>query len=449
MLIATTFLTRFFYAAANYMSGAALFFIMSEYKRNKWLVLFLSFLASLVGGAIFAALGDALHVEEHAIVEIICWLISAMPIIGVQLLLDDDYILRTLLVVGTQMNVVFFNITAMLYFATHVYQHDFISSLCFGTAVYVIIGTCYYFFARKVYIRVKRITNPKLIQWKLLVLIPVIFLLLQMVVLSVPEVRGSIYYFLIIMTMAVAMMAVYFIMFFTFFIFEKMKKVTEKANALTMQNALWTQQVEQYKVSVENTRKARHDMRHHDAVLSMFLESGSYDEAKEYLNRHMASLDKLSTISFCRHTGVNAILYAFFESAKVAGIAPNINANVPENIGIDILDLCGLIFNLSENALNACKKMDEDDQKSIDITIEYNKNRLKVEVINACAGEVAFVDGHPVRKDDVDGGVGTRSVMDIVANYNGIINYNYEDKVFTAQAILSILLVKAEHLEHI
>ena len=435
MLIATTFWTRLVYSAANFLCGAALCFIMSEYKRSKKLVLSLLFLAALVGGLIFATLGDALHVEEHAWVEIICWIIAAFPIAGTQLLLDNDYFVRTLMVIGTQMNVVSLNITSMVYFSTHVFEHDFISSLCFGTGVYIVIGTCYYFLARKVYIRVKHKTNPRMPQWKLLAAVPVIFLLLQGVILTVAEVRVSIYYFSMILTIAVAMLAVYFIMFYTFFIFERMKRASEQAAALSMQNALWTQQVEQYKVTVENTRKARHDIRHHDAVLSMLLESESYDEAKEYLNRHMRSIEKLSPVSFCRHTGVNAILYAFFESAKSNGIEPNIKAVVPEDIGFDIVDLCGVIFNLSENALNACKKIEEGD-KSIDISITYKTNQLKVSVVNTCAEEVMLVDGHPVRKNDVTGGVGTHSVISIVEKYNGIIKYTNEGNLFKAQAVL-------------
>ena len=435
MLVATTFWTRFAYAAANYMSGAVLAFIMSEYKRQKTLVLFLFLLASLAGGAIFAALGDALHIENHAWVEIICWGIAAFPIMGAQLLLDNDYIMRSLVVLGTQMNVVSFTVTSMVYFAQHVFQHDFISSLCFGTGVYIVMGTCYYFLARKIYIRVKHKTNPKTPQWKLLAAVPAIFLLLQGVILTVPEVRASLYYFAMILTIAIAMIAVYLMMFVTGFIFEEKHTIASKAATLAMQNALWTQQVEQYKVSVENTRKARHDMRHHDAVLSMLLESESYDEAKEYLNRHMRSIEKLNPVSFCRHTGVNAILYAFFESAVAAGIEPDIKAVVPEDIGFDIVDLCGVIFNLSENALNACKKIEEGD-KSIDISITYKTNQLKVSVVNTCAEEVMLVDGHPVRKNDVTGGVGTHSVISIVEKYNGIIKYTNEGNLFKAQAVL-------------
>ena len=97
--------------------------------------------------------------------------------------------------------------------------------------------------------------------------------------------------------------------------------------------------------------------------------------------------------------------------------------------------MCGLFFNLAENAVKECKKLPEL-KRALTIEASCENDRLALSVINPCADDVEMYNGHPVRKGDRDGGVGTRSVMGIVEKYHGVIKYDYSDGTFTAKAVI-------------
>lgn len=105
----------------------------------------------------------------------------------------------------------------------------------------------------------------------------------------------------------------------------------------------------------EQTRAFRHDLQNHLAVLGGLLNNGNIDESRDYLQR----LAEVSTsLSFPCHTGdpvADILLSEKLGIAKAKGIAAELSLTLPERIGIDPFDLCVILANALDNALQACE----------------------------------------------------------------------------------------------
>jgi len=435
MLIATTYLTRFAFAAFNNIFGIILFTMFATYKRGKKVAVPILMLTAVGCAAIYAGFCEIPHLTLF--LEVVYWLISTIPIFIVQKSLSKDEFLRDCLLLLTQANVVMFMVTTMYYFAYHVFDHDLRSSLFFSAVTYLVILVCYKYGFRGIYKRMVSTTKPQRRKrtWGLMLFIPCLFLVLQTMLFSIADVSSSKLYFLIVCFTAAMMLVIYIVMFTTFKIFEEKQKVAEQNMHLSAQNTMWLNQLEQNEKLVENTRRTRHDLRHHDTFLLSLMEDGKYDEAKSYVSEHLHRVEALHTTVYCKNKSINAILRAIYESAISSDVYTTIDAAVPEDFTADRLDMCGLFFNLAENAVNENKKLSPE-KRYLTINVSCKENRLALSVINPCADTVEMHDGHPVRKDDVDGGVGTRSVIGIVEKYNGVINYSCSDGVFKAEAVI-------------
>ncbi len=433
MVIATTFITRFIYSAVNYIFAIILFSQLSTYKCKKKFAVLALLLTAVACGAIFAGLCEIPGLT--LLIEVFFWFASALPICIVQTLLSADKIMRDCILLLIQANVVMYNVTMMYYFSIHVFEYDFTSSLLYGILIYTVMSVLYHFVFNSIYRRMVQKTNPSRRIWSLFFVIPCAFIGLQTVFVLVDDFRESKYYCLVIIFVAVTMLMFYGVMFYSFKQFEDKQKIAEQNVYLSAQSTMWLKQLEQNEKTTENTRRARHDMRHHDALLMTLLDEQKYDEARAYLSEHMRVVETLHPVIYCKHRGINGILQSVVDSAKSCEVVPNVSAIVHENFSADLVDMCGLFFNLAENAINEVKKLPTD-ERFLTINIACEDNRLAVSVVNPCIAEVEMYNGHPVRKGDRDGGVGTRSVMGIVDKYNGVIDYDYSDGKFTVNAVI-------------
>ena len=110
------------------------------------------------------------------------------------------------------------------------------------------------------------------------------------------------------------------------------------------------------KDKINEARRAKHDVRHHIAVMQEYLNTGRLDALSEYLKRYGESLPDDSLIRFCENTAANAVLLYFAQQAKSTGIDYIVKAYISSDIFVTETDISVIVGNLLENALDACKK---------------------------------------------------------------------------------------------
>lgn len=126
------------------------------------------------------------------------------------------------------------------------------------------------------------------------------------------------------------------------------KKLNEYQNAL----------VEQHYAEVENMYRTmrgwRHDWHNHIQALSAQLDSGEYERARSYLNEINESLLAVDTVLKTGNTMADAILNSKISLMKSMHIEVEAKARVPASLSVPDVELCIIIGNLLDNAMEAC-----------------------------------------------------------------------------------------------
>ena len=190
----------------------------------------------------------------------------------------------------------------------------------------------------------------------------------------------------------------------------------------------------------EDLRFIRHDIRNQFAYMELLLKGDRYDELKKYFDtlEHDFSASADSYIE----TGnlvLNSVLNMMAQKAAAKGVGFECSAAVPEKLPFSDVDLCSLITNLADNAIESC--------------VRQRLEGGKVEVLAALRGENLYVcvrnpvaDGTDVgrslrlrtEKTEAGHGLGTKIVRRIAQKYGGGHNYTFSviDGMFTAEVLL-------------
>lgn len=192
---------------------------------------------------------------------------------------------------------------------------------------------------------------------------------------------------------------------------------------------------------MESTREYRHDMRHHLAVIEGLVKQKEYDKVIEYTSNLSGSFGRLESADYCKNPEVNAILSEYIGRAESAGCRITQSLALPETLPFGENDVCLVLANAVENAINACMKLPEE-KRYINISAKYEDgHRLLISVENPCDRPPRFDEnGLPITdksgRDSEEHGIGLRSVKRIAEKYNGFLRCMPENGEFVFQAAL-------------
>ncbi len=219
----------------------------------------------------------------------------------------------------------------------------------------------------------------------------------------------------------------------------EMQKIKDKMKESEVKMGYWQAQIDAQDTIVQNIRKVKHDLRHHDNILMEYLVHGDYDKAINYLKEHSAVIDKMNMRQYCSNYTVNCILSTYIQKAENDNIKVECIADIPKDVTIDELELTSLFANLIENAVEACNRIkDETREKFINIKVDRDGMALKILIENSCNKNVEFEGAFPVSQKEQKSGIGTKSIAEVVKAHDGMYDFKEEDGVFRARLYLVI-----------
>ena len=169
-------------------------------------------------------------------------------------------------------------------------------------------------------------------------------------------------------------------------------------------------------------RKLKHDFLNHMMVIEG-LEEG--EKLREYVNEVKAKIDVIDTGSYCDNLSVDALVSLKKKEAEKMGIKVNYSVCSLGNIPVSDFDLCTVISNLLDNAIEAAEKIENG---FIDMKIFQKAGRLLIVVKNSSD---AVCEPYDTTKDDVENhGIGLGNIRDIAEKYEGEAVFKYEDGEF-------------------
>jgi len=198
--------------------------------------------------------------------------------------------------------------------------------------------------------------------------------------------------------------------------------------------------VETHYHEVENMyrqiRGWRHDYRNHIQVMKSYAASNDMDAIKRYLDE----LDTdLSTVDVAIKTGnamADAILNSKISLARSRQIPVTVDAHIPVALKMSELDLCVIIGNLFDNAIEANLPLPEE-KRMIRVYMDMKNTQLYMSFTNMTASKKRVKEGGRFRTTKGEGhGFGLVRVDDIVARYGGYLSRNSEDGAFTTEILL-------------
>lgn len=147
--------------------------------------------------------------------------------------------------------------------------------------------------------------------------------------------------------------------------------------------------------SQNKTRAYRHDLRHHLQYLSACLENGQYTQAQSYIRSISDEIEASRVTVYCENEAANLIFSSFAGRAAAKGIPLSIHAELPHALPLTESDLCVLLSNALENALNACRRRAEQigESGSIEVQTYEKSGKLFLQVVNDCVDTVRFEHG--------------------------------------------------------
>lgn len=182
--------------------------------------------------------------------------------------------------------------------------------------------------------------------------------------------------------------------------------------------------------------KLYHDLNNHLNVLYQFLEEGEMDEAKEYIREISQPIQKLTKTVWTGVDVVDVIISSKVEKMRNKGIFWDINAEFPKNTNIQPYDLCTILSNLLDNAVEAVERTEK--PGNISLTIRKINYFLMIQITNSCAGENGSFDVLPktTKEDKAMHGWGLQNVQETVQKYGGTLKFRQEENQFIVDVMM-------------
>ncbi len=216
--------------------------------------------------------------------------------------------------------------------------------------------------------------------------------------------------------------------------YDKNMTLEKKNHMLSLENL----QYNYLQNKIMETRKARHDMRHHAVVMEGYLRDEKYEELETYLAGWLKTFPEDSSVIFCPDYTLNLLLLYFAQQAKEHDIDFTVHAALPEETGIAGSDLSVILGNLLENAVDACAAQKSKDRRIV-FRGKADRSALYFTIDNTMEGEVRQdKEGRFLSVKHEGPGLGLESVRDIVSRYNGVLRTEQKGGVFCASVFLNI-----------
>lgn len=211
-------------------------------------------------------------------------------------------------------------------------------------------------------------------------------------------------------------------------------------HALTMQNQLTQEYLNNLEDTIVTVRKTRHEMRHHIEAMSIMAENKYYDRLEEYLNR-LNEVGKNSTpLYYSENKIVSAVISSKLRDAKAKNIETDIAVNIPEHLNVNSMAFSSFLMNMLENAVEACDRMPQDMRRFIRLKINIRSGKLTVACANSSNGQLKISDGKYItsKAEAEKHGYGISIMQQCCESVGGSMITEEQGETFTVRAVFPL-----------
>lgn len=204
------------------------------------------------------------------------------------------------------------------------------------------------------------------------------------------------------------------------------------------QNDLLNRHIEEVEQMYRQVRGWRHDYRNHIQVMKAHLAAGRYEDLDHYLQLLGEDLASVDTVIKTGNVMVDAILNSKLNLAASQNISVNAKATVPPTLSVEPLDICVILGNLMDNAIEACMRITDSEKRFIRVYMGTHKGQFYISVTNAASEFRRKGQSYLSTKSQVGHGFGLMRIDRITSKYGGAVNRQSEEGVFATEILLPI-----------
>ena len=198
--------------------------------------------------------------------------------------------------------------------------------------------------------------------------------------------------------------------------------------------------IETHYQEVENMyrqiRGWRHDYRNHIQLMKVLAANGDMEGIKAYLDQLDTDLNTVDTVVKTGNKMADAILNSKISLARSKDIDVQVDAHIPVQLKMSELDLCCIIGNLFDNAMEASMELPKEKRK-IRVYMDMKGTQLYISFTNFTATKKMVKVGKLFASTKGEGhGFGLVRMDNIIERLDGYLNRNSEDGAFTTEILI-------------
>lgn len=184
-------------------------------------------------------------------------------------------------------------------------------------------------------------------------------------------------------------------------------------------------------------RMLRHDLRNHLTAMQGLLAKGDMEKAQAYLNELTASPALHGARRICENELANVVLTSKIAALEALGLTVDVLVALPKTLPIFDPDLCALLGNAMDNAMEAAAKAQD---KSVVLRVRADRGMLMLRVENGFANAPTARHGtFTTTKENAEAhGFGIRGMQEIAARYGGTLETKVNGSRFELVACLPL-----------
>jgi len=182
----------------------------------------------------------------------------------------------------------------------------------------------------------------------------------------------------------------------------------------------------------------RHDYHNHIQAMKAHIALGQSEELDNYLNKLDTELTSVDSIIKSGNIMLDAILNSKLSLATTKKITINAKATAPKTIIINDIDLCVIVGNMMDNAIEACMMIENEENRFIRVYIGIFKEQFYISISNSTGAIIKKHGGRYLTTKKGSHGFGLMRVDRVVKKYEGYVNRQNEDGIFATEIMLPL-----------
>lgn len=187
---------------------------------------------------------------------------------------------------------------------------------------------------------------------------------------------------------------------------------------------------------MNEVRAIRHDLHHFVGTIRRLSEEGQYEELDRLLNEYGEKTTSSPLPVFCENIVANSILGYYFLRFREHEIPFNCTCHISKQLLVNNSDLCVVLGNALENAMEACGKLEHREKRYVSAETRSINGKLLIKIENSYNGLLNQRGGRYIStKGSEHHGIGLQNIKKVVNSYGGFVKMEHSQTTFTLMVV--------------